>query len=150
MEPAPAHVLAERRHGQLLRDLRLAYERAAAAATDEVAVSDAVVEGGAERQPRHAELDGELPLGGDRLAHAEAFDELEDALSRLGLLRDPLGRGHRRSSSQGGGRSPQPSPVAESGQDQSVVFRRKRYYTRRVASPPSTERRRTEGADLDL
>jgi hypothetical protein len=91
--PPLAHVLAERRHRQLLGDLRLAHERPGAAAPDEVALSDELVEGGAHGQPRDAEVGAELPLGGDRAADAHALDEVEDLVAGLRLLRDPLGGG---------------------------------------------------------
>jgi hypothetical protein len=71
---APAHVLAEGRQRQLLRDLRLADERAAAVPPDEVALAHEVVEGSAQGQARDAELLAEAPLGRDRLADAQALD----------------------------------------------------------------------------
>ena len=46
----------ERRHRQLLRDLRLAHERARAAAADEVALAHELVERRAHGQPRDAEV----------------------------------------------------------------------------------------------
>ena len=55
-----------------LRDLRLGDERAGAAAANEVALAHELVERRAHRQPRDAEVDAELPLGGDRVADARA------------------------------------------------------------------------------
>src|SRR5262249_551746 len=81
-------VLAERRHRQLLLDLRLADERAAAAPPDEVALADEVVERCPDGQPRDAELRAELALRRDRLSDREPVHEAEDAVARLALLRD--------------------------------------------------------------
>jgi hypothetical protein len=47
----PAHVLGERRHRELLRDLRLAHEGARTAAADEVALPHEAVERGADGEP---------------------------------------------------------------------------------------------------
>src|ERR671926_919826 len=85
--PAPAHVLAERRQRQLLRDLRLADEGATAVAPREIPLADELIEGGAERQPRHAEVAAQPPLRGNRLADAELADQLHDLVADLLLLR---------------------------------------------------------------
>jgi hypothetical protein len=84
--PAPAHVVGERRHRQLLRDLRLADERAGAAAADDVALALEVVERRAHGQSRHAKVRRELALGRDRVAHLELLDEVEDEVAGLALL----------------------------------------------------------------
>ena len=55
-QPAAPHVVCERRHGELLGDLRLAHERARAVAADQVALPDEIVEGCAHREPRNAEV----------------------------------------------------------------------------------------------
>src|SRR5207245_10007505 len=83
----PADVVCEGRHRQLLRDLRLADERAGAAPAHEVALPHEFVERGAYRQPRHAEIRAELALRGDRLAGLEALDHVEHALAGRVLLR---------------------------------------------------------------
>ena len=92
---AAAHVLAERGHRQLLRDLRLLDVGAAAAPADEVALAGEVVERGADGQARDAEIGAELPLGGDRGADAEPLDQVEHLLARRALLRHSLGSGRR-------------------------------------------------------
>ena len=84
--PAAAHVLRERRNRQLLRDLRLTDERAAALPPDEVAVADEPVERGPERRTRDTERRAELPLGRDRLAHRQPLDQVEDAVDDFALL----------------------------------------------------------------
>ena len=86
---AAAHVLAERRQGQLLGDLRLADEGAAAVAPLEVPVADEVVEGGAEGQARDAEVAAEPPLGRDGFSDLELVDELEHALPGQDLFAHP-------------------------------------------------------------
>ena len=90
--PAPPHVLGERGHRQLLRDLGLADERPAAVTPDEQSLAHELVERGANRQPRHAEIDGQLALRRDRLADAELLDQVEDAVPHLALLRHRLRR----------------------------------------------------------
>ena len=107
--PAALHVVGEGRERQLLRDLRLADERARAAAADEVALADEVVEGGADGQPRDAEVGAELPLGRDRVADAELLDEVEDTVSRLALLRHVVKTTSSRAAGSCGG-----SPAASS------------------------------------
>src|SRR5215831_7589734 len=95
---AAAHVLRERRHRQLLRDLRLADERPAAAPLDEQAIADEIVERCPDGKPRHPEVAAELPLRGDRVTDSESLDQVEDAFARLALLgadrahRAPRGR----------------------------------------------------------
>ena len=93
---AAAHVLGEGGHRQLLGDLRLADERAAAVAADEHPVADEIVERGPHREPRDAEVGAQLPLGRDRVADAELLDQVEDAAPRLALLRDGAGWCRRR------------------------------------------------------
>ena len=83
---AAAHVLAERRERELLRDLRVADERAAPVPADKKPVADEVLDRGAQRQPRDAEVAREPSLGRDRLADVEAFDQLEHPLPGLFLL----------------------------------------------------------------
>src|SRR5439155_11980039 len=85
---APAHVLAERGHGELLGDLGLLDVGAAAAPAYEVALPREVVERGADGQARDAQIDAELPLRGDRGADTEPLDELQHLLPRGALLRD--------------------------------------------------------------
>ena len=111
-EAARAHVVAERRDVDALRDLRLGDERAGAAPADEVALAHELVERRAHGQPRDAEVDPELALGGDRLADAERLDQLEDALACLALLRHraPTSSAHRRPS-----RAARPSRDRRSG-----------------------------------
>jgi hypothetical protein len=92
--PASAHVLAERRHRQLLRDLRLAHEGSRAALSQQEALADEVVERGAHRQARDAEVERQLPLRRDRAADAQLVDQIDDALAGLALLRDALCLGH--------------------------------------------------------
>ena len=70
--PAAPHVLRERGHRQLLRDLRLADERARAAPAHEKALADEVVQRRAHREPRDAEIGAQLALRRDRLADVEA------------------------------------------------------------------------------
>src|SRR5437763_9214723 len=82
-------LVRERAHRQLLRDLRLAHERARAAPADEAALAHEFVEGCPDREPRDAEVEAELPLGRDRLADRQLVDQVADALARLALL------GHR-------------------------------------------------------
>ena len=53
----------------------------------EVALAHELVERGAHGQAGDAEVDAELPLGRDRRADRERLDQLEDALTRLALLR---------------------------------------------------------------
>src|SRR5580765_2689918 len=83
---ATAHVLREGGHGQLLGDLRLAYERSRAATANEVALARELVQRGSHRQPRDTEVDAELALRRDRLTDAEAVDQVEDPVAGLGLL----------------------------------------------------------------
>ena len=54
--PAPRHVLAERGHRQRQRDLRLGDVGAAAVAAQEQAFADELVDHGAQRRPRHAQV----------------------------------------------------------------------------------------------
>src|SRR6476646_1580905 len=84
--PAPAHVLAERRHRELLRDLGLLDIGSAAAPAHQVALARELVERGANGQARDAEVRAELSLGGDRGADAEPLNELEHLLPRRALL----------------------------------------------------------------
>src|SRR2546421_6456667 len=85
-QAARAHVVAERRDVDALRHLGLGDERAGAATAHQVALADELVQRRAHGEARHAEVDSELPLGGDRIARAEALDQLEDPLPRLTLL----------------------------------------------------------------
>ena len=95
-QPAAAHLLAERRHRQLLRDLRLADVRAAAAPADEIALARKLVDRRPHGQPRDAEIVTQLPLGRDRAADADLLDQVEYLIARLALLRRPLrARRHR-------------------------------------------------------
>ena len=55
----------------------------------EVPFADELVEGGAHGQARDAEVDAQLPLGGDRLPDREPLDQLEHLVARLGLLGHP-------------------------------------------------------------
>src|SRR5439155_564820 len=82
----PPHVLREGRQGQLLGDLGLGHEGAAAVAPRQVSVADELVDRGPQRQARDAQLLAELPLGRDRLADLERFDEAQDPLPGLVLL----------------------------------------------------------------
>ena len=68
------------------RDLRLGDERARAAPAHEVALAHELVERGANGQARHAEVETELPLGGNRIADPELVDQLEHPLAGLALL----------------------------------------------------------------
>jgi hypothetical protein len=77
---AAAHVLAEGGQRELLRDLRLADEGAAAVPSDEVPVAHEIVEGRSDGQSRDAEVGAEPAFRGDRLADPELVDELEDPL----------------------------------------------------------------------
>src|ERR1700730_2774386 len=52
-----------------------------------MALAHSFVDRGPERQPRNAEIRAELAFRGDRLAHADPLDQLEDAISRLTLFR---------------------------------------------------------------
>src|SRR5256885_1950164 len=83
---AAAHVVAERREGERLGDLRLGHVGAAAVAAVEVAVAHQLIERGTEGQPGDAEVDGELPLRRDGLAHRDRLDQVEHAVARLLLL----------------------------------------------------------------
>src|SRR5262249_46282465 len=82
----PSHVVGERRHRQLLRDLRLADERAGSPPPDEEAVSHEVVERRSQRQPRDSQVDAQLPLRRNRLADVELIDQLEDSVPGLALF----------------------------------------------------------------
>ena len=84
--PTPPHLLAERGHRQLLGDLRLAHERAAAAPPHQVALAHEVVERGTHGQARNAQIDAQLALGGDRRANPELFDQVAYAVAGLTLL----------------------------------------------------------------
>jgi hypothetical protein len=92
--PALAHLLAEGGHRQLLRDLRLADEGAAATAADEIALARKLVDRRPHGEPRDAEVLAQLALRGDRPTDADLLDQVEDLVARLALLRDPL-RGDR-------------------------------------------------------
>src|SRR5206468_12893 len=83
---AAPHVVAERRERERLGDLRLGHVGAAAVAAVEVAVAYQLVECGAESKPRDAEVDGELALSRDGLAHRDRLDQVEDAVAGLLLL----------------------------------------------------------------
>ena len=83
---SPPHLLAERGHRQLLRDLRLAHERAAAAPAHQVALADEIVERGPHGQARDAQIDAQLALGGNRRADAELLDQVAYAVAGLTLL----------------------------------------------------------------
>ncbi len=87
--PAPAHVLGEGGHGQLLRDLRLAHERAGAAPAHEVALPDELVQRRPHGQPRDAEIDAQLALRAGSPRRPEPLDQVEDALPGLALLGHP-------------------------------------------------------------
>ena len=87
---APAHVLAERREGELLGDLRLADEGAAPVPPLEVAVADEVVESGAKGEAGDAEVGAEPAFGGDGLADLELLDQLEHALPGQDLFAHPV------------------------------------------------------------
>ena len=86
-QPAAPHVVCERRHGELLGDLRLAHERAGAVSADQVALPDEIVEGGAHREPGNAEVRAQLTLGRDRVADGVLLDEVEHEIPGLRLLR---------------------------------------------------------------
>ena len=101
-QAAAPHVVGERRHRQLLRDLRLADERARAVPPNEVALAHEVVERGPYGQARDAEVGAELTLRRDRVADGELLDEVEHEVSRRRLLRHAA---HR-------------NPAPRTGQDQ--------------------------------
>ena len=90
--PPTLHVLGERGHGQLLRDLRLAHERPAAVLSHEQSLAYEVVEGRADREARYAELACELALGRNRVPDVELLDQVEDTAPGLALLRYGLTR----------------------------------------------------------
>src|SRR5262249_40274803 len=90
LHSAPAHVFAERRHRELLRDLPQLHVRAAAAAADEVALARKVVERGAKREARDTEVGAQLALGWNRRADPKTVDQLEHLLARRVLLRHLL------------------------------------------------------------
>jgi hypothetical protein len=72
-----------------------AYERTGPAAAHEIALTRELVERGAHRQARDAEIDAELPLRGNRAADAELLDQLEHLVAGVTLLGDALrGSGH--------------------------------------------------------
>src|SRR5207237_10483146 len=81
-----APTVAEGREGERVGDLRLVHVGAAAVAAVEVAVAKQRTERGTEGQPGVAEVDGELPLRGDGLAHRDRLDQVEHAVARLLLL----------------------------------------------------------------
>ena len=81
-----AHVVAERRDVDALRDLRLGDERTGTAPAHEVSLAHELVERRAHGQPGDAEVDPELSLRRDRIADAERLDQLEHALAGLALL----------------------------------------------------------------
>jgi hypothetical protein len=83
---AAAHVLTEGGQGQLLRDLRLADEGSGALAPLQVAVTDEIVERGADGETGDAELAAQAPLGRNRLADLQLVDQLEHALSGQDLF----------------------------------------------------------------
>src|SRR4051794_36088351 len=112
LHAAPAHVLGERGHGQLLRDLGLADERARAAASHEVALAGELVQGGAHRQARDAQVGAQLALGRDRLADAELVDQVEHLVAGLALL-GHVATGARRGSAAPAGSSGLPPSGAK-------------------------------------
>src|SRR5215217_1112407 len=111
---AAAHVLGERRHRQLLRDLRLADERARAAPADEETFADKVVERRPNRQPRNAEIGAQLALRGDRLPDVEPFDQVEHPAFRLALLRHGVAASSASAGARGSGSESRLKPVAAS------------------------------------
>src|SRR5262249_13133893 len=76
-QPAAPHVVGERGHRELLRDLGLAHERSRSVPANEVPLPDEVVERGANSEPGDAEVRAQLPLGRNRLADGEVLDEIE-------------------------------------------------------------------------
>ena len=130
LHPAAAHVLGERGHRQLLGDLRLADERARAAAADEVALAGELVQRGAHGQPRDAEIGAQLALRRDRLADAEVVDQVEDPVAGLGLL----GRTSRPRRAGGS--------VAASGSSVLPLSGSKKWQSRRVEREVAAARRR--------
>ena len=60
---------------------------AGAAPTDDVPLAREIVERGAKREPRDAEIGAQLSLGRDRLPDLELLDEIEYEIPRLALLR---------------------------------------------------------------
>ena len=70
--PAARHVLAERGHGQRERDLRLGDVGAAAVAAQQQALADQLVDHGAQRRPRDAEVGRQAALGRQRVADLRA------------------------------------------------------------------------------
>jgi hypothetical protein len=92
LQAATTHVVGERRHRELLRDLGLADECAGTVSAHEIALADEVVQCGADRQPRDAEVGAQLTLRGDRVADRELLDQVEHEVARRRLLRH---RGHR-------------------------------------------------------
>src|SRR5262249_34377598 len=88
---APAHVLGERGHRELLRDLRLADEGAAPAPADEHPLANEVVERCPNGETRHTEVRAELTLGRNGVADGQLLDQIEHTLARLTLLGDRRG-----------------------------------------------------------
>src|SRR6266545_5607391 len=95
---ASTHVLAEGGQRELLSDLGLADERPAAVPPHQVAVSHEVVERCAQRQARDAQVAAQPPLGRDRLADLELFDQLQYALPGQDLFAHSLLWKHRNGS----------------------------------------------------
>ena len=84
--PSP-HVVGERRHRELLGDLRLADERAGAAPADDVPLAREVVERGAKREPGDAEIRAQRRSDGIAFTDFELLDEIEHEIAGLALLR---------------------------------------------------------------
>src|SRR5262249_40877077 len=91
-QPAAPHVVGEGRHGELLRDLRLADEGARTVAPHEVPFTHQVVERRAHRETRDSEVHTQLALGRDSFSDRELLDEVEDEIARRCLLRHPKHR----------------------------------------------------------
>src|SRR5262245_6523954 len=143
--PAAAHLLAERGHCQLLRDLRLTHERAAAATAHQITLADELVERSTHGQPRHAEVDAQLPLRRESSTDARTLDQVDHALAGLALLRRSRRRRHLRT-------WPDRTGLSGGGQYQLVVKPGDWYYSGPVDTrvEPITEARTEEHADLDL
>ena len=85
-QSATAHVVGERRHRQLLRDLRLADERTRAVPPDEVPLAYEVVEGSPNGQSRDAEVRAQLALRRNGIADGELLDQVENKVASGSLL----------------------------------------------------------------